>query len=123
MFDFQPSLVPVLKDVAYVENNVVVNSIYQVASSGPPRLHWMVNIDMYWIIGKSLLMNYQDIVFTLGTIVSMGNDIPPIVKMKCEHDNRPMHCESSNPLSKLTFINLRDSSNSLGVLHMEPLCP
>jgi hypothetical protein len=106
-----------------MESNVVINTTYQVASFGPQRLHWMVNIDRYWIVGKSLLTNYQDIVFTLGTIVSMASDVPPIVKMKREHDNRSVHCESSNPLSKLTFIDLRDSSNSLGVLHMEPLCP
>jgi hypothetical protein len=122
MFDFQLNSVHVLKDVAYVENNVVINSIYQVASSGLQRLYWMVNIDRCWIVGKSLVANYQDIVFTLGAIVFMASDVPPIVKIKREHDNPPMHCESSNPLLKLTFIDLRDSSNSLGVSHMEPLC-
>jgi hypothetical protein len=83
----------------------------------------MINIDKYWIVGKSLLTNYQDIIFTLGTIVFMASDVPPIVKMKREYDNQPMHCESSNPLLKLTFIDLRDSSISSGVLHMELLCP
>jgi len=39
MFGFQPSLVHVSKDVAYVQNNVVISSIYQVPFTGTQGLH------------------------------------------------------------------------------------
>jgi hypothetical protein len=47
MFDFQLSSIHISKHFAYIENNVVINSIHQVASSSLQRLHWMVNIDKY----------------------------------------------------------------------------
>jgi hypothetical protein len=53
MFGFQPSYVHVSKDV-YLQNNVVINSIYQVLFFGAQRLHWMVNVGKYRTIGESL---------------------------------------------------------------------
>jgi len=54
MFGFQPNYVHVSKDVVYVQNNVVINSIYQVFFVGAQRLHCMVNVGRYRTIGESL---------------------------------------------------------------------
>jgi hypothetical protein len=47
MFGFQLGSVHVFKNVVYVENKVVINSIYQVPSSSTQGLHWMVNVGKY----------------------------------------------------------------------------
>jgi len=47
MFGFQLGLIHVLNFFVYVENKVVINSIYQVPSSSTQGLHWMVNVGKY----------------------------------------------------------------------------
>jgi hypothetical protein len=69
MFGFQPNSVHGFQDVVYVQNNVVIHSIYQVFSAGAQGLHWMVNVARYQIIGESLQKNLQDNILTPSTIV------------------------------------------------------
>jgi hypothetical protein len=57
MFSFLLGSVHVSKDVVYGNNNVVINSIYQVPSSSPQGLQWMVNNGKYRTIGESLVKN------------------------------------------------------------------
>jgi hypothetical protein len=47
MFGFQLGSVHLFKNVVYVKNKVVINSIYQVPSSSTQGLHWMVNVGKY----------------------------------------------------------------------------
>jgi hypothetical protein len=63
----------VSKDVVYANDNVVISSIYQVASSGPQGLHWMVNNGMYQIVDESLVRNSKDTVLTPGMDVFVAN--------------------------------------------------
>ncbi len=46
-----------MKDVAYMENKVIISSTNQVPFFGIQGLHWMVNIMMYKIINENLLKN------------------------------------------------------------------
>ncbi len=53
---FNPILCMYLK-MLFVQNNVVIHSIYQTFFAGAQELHWMVDVGRYQIVGESLQKN------------------------------------------------------------------
>lgn len=98
------------KDVYYVGNNIVLNFVSQVLDVNPEGLFWTITNGKYWIIGKHELNNFQDIVLTLGIVVSMANIVVEGVMMK-EGPNVVSHnSKFSVSIMKSLFIDLCDSS-------------
>jgi hypothetical protein len=91
MFGFQPNFMHVSKDAAYVQNNVVIHSIYQTFFVGAQGLHWMVNVRRYQIVGESLQKNLQDTILTPNTIVSIVNVVVTNIEVKNEPKFRLVH--------------------------------
>jgi hypothetical protein len=83
MFDFLLGSIHVSKDVAFGDNDVVIDSIYiLIPSSSPQGLYWMVNNGIYRSVGESLVNNSQDIVITMGTVTSIINYDFLIIKIE-----------------------------------------
>jgi hypothetical protein len=73
MFAFQQRSLHVSKDVSYAENNIVLNSIYQISNVNSEGMFWMVTNGKYQIVSEHALNNFQDIVLTPATVASMAN--------------------------------------------------
>lgn len=73
MFAFWWRSLHVYKDVSYVDDNIVLSFVYQVPDVNFERMFWMVTNGRYRIIGEHALNNFQYIVLTPGTTVSMAN--------------------------------------------------
>jgi hypothetical protein len=98
MFGFLLGSVHVSKDVAYIDNNVVMSSIYQVPSFGPQGLQWMVSNGKYQIVGESLVGNSQDIFLTSSTTTFIVNCVFLVIEIKANPDDKPMQFGSSKLL-------------------------
>jgi hypothetical protein len=82
MFAFWQGSMHVFKDVSYVENNIMLSSIYQVLDVNSKGMFWMVTNGKYQIIGNNALNNFQDIVLTPNIVASMANIAAKSVMMK-----------------------------------------
>jgi predicted type IV restriction endonuclease len=63
----------VSKNVSYMEDNIVLNSTYQVLNVSLGRMFCIVTNGKYWIIDENVPNNSQDIVLTLGMATSVTN--------------------------------------------------
>jgi hypothetical protein len=74
----------------------------------------MVNNGRYRIIGKSLVRNSHDTIFTLGTFAFVANYVFLVIKVKVDPNDQLMHSRSSKALLVSTFVDLSDLSNENG---------
>ncbi len=63
----------VFKDVSYVEENIILSSVYQVSNVNPKGMFQIVTNGRYWIINKNVLNNSQDIVLTSRIAALVAN--------------------------------------------------
>jgi hypothetical protein len=68
----------------------------------------------YQTISESFVKNSQDTIFTLGMATFVANCVLPIIEVKANLDDQPMHFGSSKPLHKSTFVDLGDLSDKDG---------
>jgi len=103
MFVFWRGSFHVFKDVSYVKYNIILSFVYRVLAVNPRGMFWIINNDMYRIIGENVLNNYQDIVLTSSTTTLVANIVVQGVMMK----KKPNVVSPNSKVS--SFINLCDS--------------
>lgn len=59
-------------------------------------------------------MNSQDTILTLGMVASTTNCVLPIIEVKVDLDDRPLHFGSLKPPRESTFIDFDDLSDEDG---------
>ncbi len=71
-----------LRMFLYVNENIVLSSIYQVRDVNFEGMFWAVINGKYWIVNEYALNNSQDIVLTCGIAASVVNIITKGIMMK-----------------------------------------
>jgi hypothetical protein len=108
MFTFRRGYVHVPKEVAYMEDNVVSSSSYQVMDVNPIGMFWIVTNGRFWILNDNAFNNSQDICLNIGTIASMANIFVQCIMMKEEPNENFHNLKFSIPIAKSLFIDLCD---------------
>ncbi len=111
MFAFQWGSLQVSKDLSYVEDNIILSSVYQVFNVNSKGMFWTVTNDRYQIVSKHAFNNYQDIVLTLGMATSMANIVVKGVVMKEEPNLVSHNSKFFVSMVESSFVDLCAFSN------------